>query len=62
MRRHASRFSATSSHMQLALVDVQLGLMARRNRGSLIKENLIRAGRNLGGCGKQSSTVVSPLY
>ena len=53
MRRHASRLSATSSHIQLALVDVQLGLMARRNRGSLVEENLIRASRNLGGCGKQ---------
>jgi hypothetical protein len=28
-------------------------LMARRNRGSLIKEKLIRAGKNLGGCAEQ---------
>lgn len=38
--------------MQLALVDVQLRLMARTNKGSLIKEKLIRADMSLGGCGK----------
>ena len=49
MRRHAARLLATSLHTQLASVDVQPGLISRRNRNSLLIWNSVRAGRNLGG-------------
>lgn len=39
--------------MQLALVDVRVGLMARRNKGSLIKRKDIRASKDSGGGEKQ---------